>query len=366
MTNNRILLVFMLLLLMLGTACRHRKAIEITNFTHHDIWNATETLKGTDCIEYDSVTFSDGSYAVRQMRYAPQNWLTRFVGKEEQLIATVSAASETYTQRLIYGYDDRGRLKYLLRFDAMREPDMDDETTDSAYLHFRLAIDSADFRQPDTNRHILSEIIYGDDGLVHEVTEKPSGKIIKAPQGYKLQVSVDPCVSFWASDLSGGYFLLKTDIVPVTKNQETYSIKRFVDFIPTTEEYYRHGQRCKIVCHPNPNYNDDVKMTITRRTDQGENIYARVYENSSDTLISTWKDGYLQKEILKSKWGTVLNEKRYYYLPSGKVRREERGFDYKTKTLNSTIVKMMEFSDILPEDEIMDPLQGASWWNVYP
>lgn len=365
MKGNHVFLQFMLVWLMLSTACGREDKIGITSIERHNSWGEAKPLRCVDFIEYDSVTFSDGSYAVRQLKYAPQNWLVRYVDKEGRLVATISSASEAYAQCLIYGYDGKNRLKYLLRFDAGKESCLFDETSDSAYLHFRMAIDSIDFRQPDMQRHTLSEITYGDDGFVHVAAEKPSGKTIKAPKGYKLEVSVDPCVSFWSSDLRGGRFFLKVDVVPATAGLDAYSIKRFVDFFPATEEYYRNGQRYKMVCHPRPDDCNGVKMTVTRRTEGGANIYACQYGDRNDTLISTWKDGCLKEYILKSKWGTVLNEIRYYYLRDGKVRKEERRYDFKARALKPAAVEIIERSGIKSEDEEMDPLKTEAWDNVY-
>lgn len=225
---------------MLVTACCQKKQIEITDFKYYNAYDNPEILVEQGWIDYDSVTFSDGSYAVRQLKSAPQNSLIRYIDPDGRLIATVSSASETYAQRLIYGYDGNGRLKYLLRFEDMLEPDFQDDATESAYLLFRLAIDSIDFRYPDLKRHTLSEIIYGNDGIAREMTELPSGKSIKAPDNYKLEVSVVPCERFWESDLSGGCFLLKADIVPIDPIGD-YTVKCFEDFTLIAEEHYKDG-----------------------------------------------------------------------------------------------------------------------------
>lgn len=223
------------------TACSRRKHIEITLSEHYSAYDNPEIIEEAGCLGYDSVAFSDGSYAVGQLKFAPQNSLIRYVGRDGRVLATISAASETSAQRLVYGYDENGRLKYLLRFDDLSEPDFYDHTTDSAYLHFRLAIDSIDFRHPDLKRHILSEIIYGNDGLAREMTELPSGKSIKAPDNYRLDVRVVPCESFWESDLNGGRFLLKADMVPSAETSDAFTITRFEDFTPIAEEHYEDG-----------------------------------------------------------------------------------------------------------------------------
>lgn len=89
----------------------------------------------------------------------------------------------------------------------------------------------------------------------------------------------------------------------------------------------------------------------------GANIYSLQFGNSTDTLISTWKDGLMQEEVIKSKWGTVLNVKRYYYLPLGKVKEEERRFDFKEKKLKSAVEKIINISDLLSEDDLINPLK---------
>ena len=226
--------------IMLVTACGQKKRIEITDFKYYNAYDNPEILVEQGCIDYDSVTFSDGSYAVRQLKSAPLNSLTRYIDHTGRLIATVSSASETYAQCLVYGYDDEDRLRYLLRFDELREPEFRDETTDSAYLNFRLAIDSVDFDNPDTTRHTLTEIMYGNDGIAREMLELPSGKNIKVPDNYRLEVSVVPCERFWESDLSGGRFLLKADIVPI-EPIGNYTVKCFEDFILIAEEHYKDG-----------------------------------------------------------------------------------------------------------------------------
>ena len=201
---------------LLSVACNQGNSIEITDSVHYNLHDNPELIETNGCIEYDSVMFSDASYAVRLLKYAPQNMLTRYMDGEGRLMATISAASETFAQCLVYGYDDKDRLRYLLRFDELRGPEFRDETTDSAYLNFRLAIDSVDFSNPDTTRHTLTEIMYGDGGYVNEIKEMPTGKSIIAPDGYKIEVKVEQCTGFWSSDLDGGRYLLKTDIVPIS------------------------------------------------------------------------------------------------------------------------------------------------------
>ena len=180
-----------LLLSLTVAACCHDKPLEISSCVRYSQLDDEGLVAEKGCIEYDSIVFSDNSYAVMELRNAPQNMLTRYVDSGGRLMATVSAPSETYAQRLVYGYDDKGRLRYLLRFDELCEPQLWEENTDSAYLGFRMAIDSVDFHNPDTTRHTLTEMVYGDGGWVSEIRETPTGKCLAAPEGYRIEVKVD-------------------------------------------------------------------------------------------------------------------------------------------------------------------------------
>lgn len=350
--------------LLLTVACSQKPNIEITHLEHTDTSQDSDCIEKTGYLSYDSVTFSDQSYAVSMLQQAPQNWLVKYMDKDGKLIGTVSAASETTSQHLVYGYDNEGRLKYLLYFDYKREPTNASERCDSAYQHFRLAIDSIDFGKPNTSRHQLAEIKYRRNGDAYEVGNYAEGKVIKAPEGYKLNVSVKPGASFWTSDINGGRFYLMVDVVPV-KDDGHYSIKRFVDLYPTIEEHYLHGRRIKAIGYPNPTYPQDVRTTTTYRRENGMNIYEIQKANSTDTQISIWKEGLPQVIFTRSKWGTLRSETRYVYLPSGEVKKLERGFDFKEKKLKAAVAKMIKAEDLPSEDDFMDPLENSNWAYIY-
>lgn len=349
-------------------ACGDDKALTITDSVHMDEHGDPDIQERLGCIDYDSVTFSDGSYAVWELKRAPMNRLTRYVDTEGRWIATISGASEVSDQYLVYNYDSAGRLTHFLRFDEKLYSDEFGEfegKEGDTYLDFRLAIDNIDFDRPDTTRHIVSRVVYDDDGYAREVFEVPTGKRIKAPEGYKLEVYVDPCVSFWASDLDGGRFLLKVDMVPLASTDGTYFVKRFVDFMPTIDEYYEGGQRSKIVCHPNPSFTDDAGTIKTRSVENGAHIYVTKYEGNSDTWVHVWKDGRLREERRESRYGTTLEAERYSYPASGKVKVESLRYDYRAKRLKPVSVEIKERSDMRSEAEEMNPLRVSLWENEY-
>ena len=107
--------LFVLGVALLLIASCNREDISITYFKQlqstSDNTNKEDSLM-MPCgfIEYDSVRFSDGSYAVHRLQYAPQNSLTEFFDNKGRTIATVARASECYAQTLVYDYDDEGEV----------------------------------------------------------------------------------------------------------------------------------------------------------------------------------------------------------------------------------------------------------------
>lgn len=81
--------------LLLTVACSQKPNIEITHLEHTDTSQDSDCIEKTGYLSYDSVTFSDQSYAVSMLQQAPQNWLVKYMDKDGKLIGTVSAASET-------------------------------------------------------------------------------------------------------------------------------------------------------------------------------------------------------------------------------------------------------------------------------
>ena len=101
--------LFILGLVLLSVASCNKEDISITYFKQlqsmPDNTNKEDSLiKYCGLIEYDSVRFSDGSYAVHRLQYAPQNSLTEFFDNKGRTIATVARASECYAQTLMYNY----------------------------------------------------------------------------------------------------------------------------------------------------------------------------------------------------------------------------------------------------------------------
>ena len=187
--------------------------MDIVDSIGYNIHDHADRLQGTNLLEYDSLIFSDGSIAVYRLANAPLNSLTEYRDQNGRLMATISRASECDGQVMIRRYDDRGRLLHLVVGYETLDVD-DDETNDywmgngavSPYLAFRQRMDKLDYAHPDTARYVQYDMTYNDDGDVVKVTKALSAEVIEATEGYKLDVSAEPCNSFWESDLDGGVY----------------------------------------------------------------------------------------------------------------------------------------------------------------
>ena len=155
--------LFVLGVALLLIASCNREDISITYFKQlqstSDKTNKEDSLM-MPCgfIEYDSVRFSDGSYAVHRLQYAPQNSLTEFFDNKGRTIATIARASECYAQTLVYDFDDEGRLSHLLQYKSEIFEGLDSDSASygrnkEGYLGFRQMIADMDYEHPDTAKY---------------------------------------------------------------------------------------------------------------------------------------------------------------------------------------------------------------------
>lgn len=139
--------LFILGLVLLSVASCNKEDISITYFKQLQSTSNKTNWKDSlmmpyGFIEYDSVRFSDGSYAVHRLQFGPQNSLTEFFDNKGRTIATIARASECYAQTLVYNYDDEGRLAHLLQYKCEIFEGLDSDSTSygrnkDGYLGFR-------------------------------------------------------------------------------------------------------------------------------------------------------------------------------------------------------------------------------------
>lgn len=324
-----------------------------------------------NCSQYDSVMFSDGSYATYRLQYGPQNSLYEFIDKEGRIVATIAQASECSAQVIVYGYDGAGRLSHLLTFydddeGLFRDWFGNSETFD--FEVFRNKVDSVDFATPDTARYEYTAIEYNEAGEAVKASHLNTGRVIEAPDGYVLDVSVDKCINFWANDLIGGYYIFKVCVRPQDAHARDYTLFRYADFRPTIELNYKEGVRARAVVYPNPCHPDEIKRTTVYATQDGNNTYAWVFENVTDTFKTVWRNRHLICEQVISQYGTLLEQYTYQYaLPSSQVKIIQEQIDYGSMKMRKVSESFTTVSELgREEDEMM--LMGdcfSSWGNVY-
>lgn len=242
-------------------------------------------------IEYDSVRFSDGSYAVHRLQYAPQNSLTEFFDNNRRTIATVARASECYAQTLVYDYDDEGRLVHLVRYKDEIFGGLDSDSTSygrnkEGYLGFRQMIANMDYEHPDTAKYQQTNIEYDKDGDAVKAYIVYGSDSIVALSGYKLAIAVKPCLSFWQSDLYGGFYIFHVKMEPKRKNLQNYKVFRYADYLPSMESEYRNGRIVKMVWHHDSCIEPDDKDLVFIPVRTGDlNVYSVTWKMAANINV---------------------------------------------------------------------------------
>lgn len=353
------------------TGCRKASQVDMVYYCHYDELEDS-ALRGTGLSEYDSIRFSDGSWAVYRLRYSPQNSLVAFFHADGRPMATWSQASECLPQYQVYGYDEKGRLAHLI---TLNNGDIEDEETkykdwfapdSTIFLTFRNRINAIDYARPDTSAYRQMNIIYDDEGDVVEVCTVPGGERIVAPERYKLHVKVQPCWTFWGSDIRGGLFVVKCAMQPKDPEMKTYVKKHYFDGVLALEESYNEGRLVKAVMYPEPSWSDSV-VTIKEFQQEGpEHIYITRFSDTPETVRAVWKNGVLKNRQRISPYGTVLSQTSYLYHPhSEEVTEKEERIDYRTKQLVSKGVRVVSRSELGKERDEMDLLEQSFYWENY-
>ena len=361
--------------LMLATACSPREELSVAYIKQlQNMTGCTKAeeamMSGNGLIEYDSVRFSDGSYAIHRLRYSPQNSLTEFFDSNGRTIATVARASECYAQTLVYGYDAESRLTHLLRyksevFDGLEPDSMSYGRNEEGYLAFRQMIADIDYARPDTARYEQTNIEYDSDGNATKAYVTHGNDSITAPSGYKLEVAVKPCLSFWQSDLNGGFYILHITLQPKKRGKGEYRVCRFADFIPSVESYYRNGYIIKTVWHHDPDIeSDDNDLVFCPVREGALNVYTTTRTDGSKHQRA-YSNGRLAYMQTISKYGTVLKKESYSFFSDNKVRVRQESIDYSTRTLKLQSVADYNVANPDKYCEDMNVISESYRWKNY-
>ena len=367
--------LFILGLVLLSVASCNKEDISITYFKQlqsmPDNTNKEDSLiKYCGLIEYDSVRFSDGSYAVHRLQYAPQNSLTEFFDNKGRTIATIARASECYAQTLVYNYDDEGRLAHLVRykdeiFECIDTDSASYERDKEGYLGFRQMIADMDYEHPDTAKYQQTNIEYDKDCDVVKAYMIYGNDRIVAPSRYKLTIAVKPCLSFWQSDLDGGFYIFHVTMEPKRKDMLEYKVCRFADYMPSMESEYRNGRIIKIVWHHDPCIEPDDKDLVFIPIRTGDlNVYSVTLEDGNKHQRA-YKNGLLAYKQEISKYGTILKKETYSFPSNNKVKVTYETIDYKTKTLKTQSTSVMDVPNMEMYHEEMNVDSGDYRWENY-
>ena len=367
--------LFILSLVLLLIASCNKEDISITYFRQQqstsDNTNKEDSLMmPSGFIEYDSVRFSDGSYAVHRLQFGPQNSLTEFFDNKGRTIATVARASECYAQTLVYNYDDEGRLAHLVQYKSEIFEGLDSDSVSygrdrEGYLGFRQMIANMDYKHPDTTKYQQTNIEYDKNGDAIKAYRVYDSNSIVAPNGYKLTVAVKPCLNFWQSDLDGGFYIFHVTLAPKIKDLSNYKVCRFADYMPSMESEYRNGRIVKTVWHHDPCIEPDDKDLVFIPIRTGDlNLYSVTWNDGSKHQRA-YRNGLLAYKQEISKYGTVLKKETYSFLSDKKVKVIYETIDYKTRTLKTLSTSVVVVPDMEMYHEDMNVDSGDYRWENY-
>lgn len=302
-------------------SCKKEQRIEIVKVVHESNYDDLEQMIGEGIIEYDSVCFSDGSTAVYRLQWAPQNSLTEFRDPKGRVVATWAHASECTMQVMIRRYDDQDRLLRFLTFDC-EDIGVTDSiykewfgNGDSLYLVFRQKMEHWDDEAWDTTHYSRFDVEYNAEGHAVRVSRNQGASEIVAPEGCQLLVDIQPCQSFWVSDLDGGRFVFLVDQVPAQADASDYVVKRYADMLPTMDLTFKSGKLARILWHAETSYSDARAMTFTHEIIDGKQVYTRQEEGSPVAYRNIWQDGKLLYRQLIGAKGEVLKSEESPDLP---------------------------------------------------
>ena len=222
-----------------------------------------------------------------------------------------------------------------------------------------------DYEHPDTAKYQQTNIEYNKDGDAVKAYIVYGSDSIVAPSGYKLTVEVKPCLTFWQSDLHGGFYIFHVKLEPESKVMSNYKVCRYADFIPSVESDYRNGRIVKIVWHHDSCIEPDDPDIVFVPTRTGDlNVYSVTWEDGSK-IQRAYKDGLLAYKQEISRYGTVLRKETYSFPSNSKVKVTYETIDYKTKTLKTQSTSVMDVPDIEMYREDMNVDSGDYRWENY-
>lgn len=250
-------------------------------------------------------------------------------------------------------------------FDGLDSDSASYERNKDGYLGFRQMIADMVYEHPDTAKYQQTNIEYDKDGDAVKAYMVYGSDSIVAPSGYKLTVKVKPCLTFWQSDLYGGFYIFHVTMEPKRKDLQNYKVCRFADYLPSMESEYRNGCIVKTVWHHDPCIeSDDKDLVFIPIITDDLNVYSVTWEDGSKHQ-RVYKDGLLAYKQEISKYGTVLRKETYFFPSNSKVKVTYESIDYKTKALKTQSTSVMEVLDMEKFHEDMNVISGNYRWENY-
>lgn len=373
MKYKAFILIFISLLFV---GCNVRTEFKVVYKEHYE--NDSYTVP-SNIMTYDSVIFNDGSYAVYKLQRAPMNEDLVVYDNAGRKLLTSSRASECSTEQMLFHYDKRGRLTQLITtsdeyygtpnyeavyekifkycnhgetLDSLRNKivDIDWENIDTTIF------DRYNFNYDKNNNLVEVSLVEVEDHFDHSKDSYDKSynyKNIEAPVGYKIRLQIEPCVNFWASDIAGGIYDIKCDIIPINIDSDNVLVKRYVNCELVYEYLYKNKESVTLINHYRSITPGVGRKTMTKRISNEDTIYSLV--SDTDTTKFIWHNGHLEYIQKVSSYGTILSQDSYFY-EDDMVEISYEVIDYKNKQLHNIGQEYISYDELITEKEM---------WEIY-
>lgn len=303
-----------------------------------------------DTVYHDTIALGDGLTLFYETRPSPDNAAFKIEDKSGRKRMMGGFCSECYLAQVIrYEYDANGELAGFSTGSLPVDPA--DSTSLERLAPFVAGQDTFLYDRYNDEPEVIGvteRYFFKQDnkGRLVGITDPLTGDRLMVPPAHFLTYEIKPCTSFWESDVSGGYYYLLFYLSPTAEAKDSLCTATYLWYHLCTSTTVCGNRTTTLV------YDPEGKIASRRiLTDLGtRQTYQQTDPTKEQTRRIAWENHRIVSEVLRSRWGTVLEEITYRY-DKKKVHRTTFAYNYTAKTLErkqDTVIPLQDVSDLTP------------------
>ncbi len=307
-----------------------------------------------DTIYHDTIPLGDGLTLFYETRPSPDNAAFKIEDKSGRKRMLGGFCSECYLAQVIrYEYGANGELAGLSLGSLPVDPS--DSTSLERLAPFVAGQDTFLYDRYSDEPEVIGVIEryffkQDDKGRLVGITDPVTGNRLMPPPAHFLTYEIKPCTRFWVSDISGGYYHLLFYLRPTAEAKDSLCTATYLWYHLCTSTTVCGNQTTTLV------YDQEGKIASRRiLTDLGTR---QTYEQTDPTKEQTrrieWKNHRIVSEVLRSRWGTVLEEITYRY-DKENVQRKTFAYNYTSNVLElkqDTVIGRRDVRELTPAKQM--------------